>query len=108
ISPLPSLQPPQPTSTLFPYTTLFRALGEDALLFAGQIPSGLLLEHLEDVDGLLGHREIGLVAVGCGDLAEVRHARRAHRQDEGGSEEHTSGLQSRENLVCSLLFEKIQ
>src|SRR5207302_8345463 len=73
---------PPPRSTLFPYTTLFRSLG-DALALQGD---GLL--------AVLIHRRYGALA-GAGQAdADVR------------SEEHTSELQSRENLVCRLLLEK--
>src|SRR5690606_39466631 len=45
-----------------------------------------------------------LLAVADGEpLAVVGHA---HRLGEARSEEHTSELQSRENLVCRLLLEK--
>src|SRR5690349_23568607 len=70
-----------PRSTLFPYTTLFRsrhALGHgDALSFARRL------------------------ARGRGPFA-VR--RKAHARER--SEEHTSELQSRRDLVCRLLLEK--
>src|SRR5436309_15729946 len=70
-----------PRSTLFPYTTLFRSVQAD---------------DLAPIDGNL---EIQLRRVG---------ARPALRQEQIGerSEEHTSELQSRENLVCRLLLEK--
>src|SRR5690349_24172731 len=67
-----------PRSTLFPYTTLFRS------------------------DWL-----------GDGRLRADRAARRLHPRHQGGprkllarSEEHTSELQSRRDLVCRLLLEK--
>src|SRR5204863_9844988 len=78
---------PPPRSTLFPYTTLFRSKPR---VHAGEPPGQ---------QSVAGHR--------------VRHARR--RQDDpvvradGGdhrSEEHTSELQSRRDLVCRLLLEK--
>src|SRR5690606_41559181 len=69
-----------PRSTLFPYTTLFRS-HEGEPLGRG--------EPLEDDDQRDPH------GVAFGDLAlRLR------------SEEHTSELQSRENLVCRLLLEK--
>src|SRR2546421_7416379 len=68
-----------PRSTLFPYTTLFRSFG--------------------------------LSRGGSGGGGRSRSARaqpprsRRHRR-EGRSEEHTSELQSRSDLVCRLLLEK--
>src|SRR5436309_13261068 len=70
-----------PRSTLFPYTTLFRSRG-----FQG----GAVLRYGERDRPQFGtHR--------C-----RRHGERRQRR----SEEHTSELQSRENLVCRLLLEK--
>src|SRR5690349_22276853 len=73
-------QPPR--STLFPYTTLFR--------------SGDEVRHRARVDGAGVGAYVG--EHGCG--ADV-----AHRVG-GRSEEHTSELQSRRDLVCRLLLEK--
>src|SRR5206468_8478408 len=80
-----SLLPPPPTSTLFPYTTLFRSvrqerLGEDRLAVA----------RLE----VLVRRLLVAAHVRLEDRANMR------------SEEHTSELQSRSDLVCRLLLEK--
>src|SRR5690606_41287542 len=79
-----------PRSTLFPYTTLFRS--------AGGLPAGV--------------RE----PAGGGGQAGPLHPPREqaewnppvghHRRPGDRSEEHTSELQSRENLVCRLLLEK--
>src|SRR5207302_7389371 len=65
-----------PRSTLFPYTTLFRSQGECG-------SCSLWLD--------------GELVCACLVLAA---------QAGGRSEEHTSELQSRENLVCRLLLEK--
>src|SRR2546430_2835962 len=65
-----------PRSTLFPYTTLFRSLGNPAFM---RDP-----EHMR----------------------QVRIQRRDFLADSGRSEEHTSELQSQSNLVCRLLLEK--
>src|SRR5437870_10090559 len=65
-----------PMSTLFPYTTLFRSLRED------HVAHRLSARQAESGRGL--------------DLAPW------HRR----SEEHTSELQSRGQLVCRLLLEK--
>src|SRR5438105_7913706 len=68
-----------PRSTLFPYTTLFRS--------HHALQSGQLCRRLRCDPGTVCHR-----AGGAG--AQVR------------SEEHTSELQSRVDLVCRLLLEK--
>src|SRR5690606_41419997 len=83
-----------PSSTLFPYTTLFRSVG--------------------DLDRR-SRREVAYAA-GGGRQAAPRTLRDDHEPrtaaHEGAgdlcarSEEHTSELQSRENLVCRLLLEK--
>src|SRR5690606_41560705 len=77
-----------PRSTLFPYTTLFRSLLRRDLL-RGRLPDRSLLR-----GSLLGR----------GLLADRGLQEGPGRQER--SEEHTSELQSRENLVCRLLLEK--
>src|SRR5436309_7608712 len=74
-----------PRSTLFPYTTLFRSHDGPGVLH--QLEPGA--RHVEERDL---HADVALPAVA-----------RAHAER---SEEHTSELQSRENLVCRLLLEK--
>src|SRR5438874_2812207 len=72
-----------PRSTLFPYTTLFRSIsvpGADARVRARR------------------------AAPRRGRLRGVDVLRRGRRDDR--SEEHTSELQSRRDLVCRLLLEK--
>src|SRR5262245_64150234 len=73
-----------PTSTLFPYTTLFRS-DHNALNpeFGGEAGFMRLSQALRDAD-------IGLIL----DFGVAR------------SEEHTSELQSLRHLVCRLLLEK--
>src|SRR5205809_7689525 len=75
---LPVRRPP--TSTLFPYTTLFRS---------------------SDIHSLVLHSPPGprIPLHGDGDS-------RRERKDVRRSEEHTSELQSRLHLVCRLLLEK--
>src|SRR5438093_3706502 len=76
-----------PSSTLFPYTTLFRSIGAAVVADA-------------DVQAAVdAEAEPAAVAVGRlgGRLEPGRHRR---------SEEHTSELQSLTNLVCRLLLEK--
>src|SRR3712207_8894834 len=77
-----------PRSTLFPYTTLFRAqVGE---------------EHVAGLGAVLGVDEVDLLRVGLG----VEVGQHVHREARLRSEEHTSELQSRQYLVCRLLLEK--
>src|SRR5690606_42001146 len=85
-----------PRFTLFPYTTLFRS----------SPPSSRAIPVMLGLFGLLSAVAIALVArykERAYDAAE-----RLHETTEKSlrSEEHTSELQSRENLVCRLLLEK--
>src|SRR5690606_40105462 len=98
---------PPPRSTLFPYTTLFRSrerrLDRNVGLRLRKAAEQIELERVGQP--LLKSRreliEFGLalarIAFGT-DIDIVEIGRR--------SEEHTSELQSRENLVCRLLLEK--
>src|SRR5690606_41643914 len=97
-----------PRSPLFPYTTLFRSVDEvaeqPALRPARVLDADLDLgqEVLEDrrrrdergrTDVLqVQHHRVGAFGAVHGEAGEAR------------SEEHTSELQSRENLVCRLLL----
>src|SRR2546421_3256094 len=79
-----------PRSTLFPYTTLFRSLTDAASdLIYPLIPTFLLA--LGGGPAAIGWLEGTAEAVG----AVLKR-----------SEEHTSELQSRSDLVCRLLLEK--
>src|SRR5690606_40360791 len=88
-----------PRSTLFPYTTLFRS-GVVAARFqrhgrVDEVPAAGVLD--EGRAFAVGVIPLAVVpAGGEGDPGVLR----------GRSEEHTSELQSRENLVCRLLLEK--
>src|SRR5689334_24024971 len=81
--------PRPPTSTLFPYTTLFR--------------SRSLPQRLRALDGFKRGQVRILVATDIAargiDVANIGHV--VNR-----SEEHTSELQSQFHLVCRLLLEK--
>src|SRR2546428_6182427 len=81
-----------PRSTLFPYTTLFRSP------YAGNQGAQLLRDVCADRDGAADQRS-GPRGRHCDNEAALR--RRVWR-----SEEHTSELQSRSDLVCRLLLEK--
>src|SRR3712207_8352475 len=78
-----------PRSTLFPYTTLFRSLADEAArtgIGEGRgVRDHLLVQVAEQLQG-----------EECG----------RRRRQQARSEEHTSELQSRQYLVCRLLLEK--
>src|SRR5947209_9625502 len=79
-----------PTSTLFPYTTLFRsALDDMVVVLAVMVP------HVQREATELGER-----------LEPFLEQLGVHGAELGRSEEHTSELQSRQYLVCRLLLEK--
>src|SRR2546427_4482714 len=81
-----------PRSTLFPYTTLFRSLGEDRVRLREAVAGGELGAGVDH-----GHpvaHQLGQPMEGDRDVDGPR------------SEEHTSELQSQSNLVCRLLLEK--
>src|SRR5207253_10915583 len=99
---LPTLQPP-PIYSLFPYTTLFRS----SLDFADKrfTPNGELFLNPFDLEGFLGDK----FTVNGAIQPFLKVARRKYRfrlLNAGRSEEHTSELQSRGQLVCRLLLEK--
>src|SRR5690606_41668886 len=84
-------------STLFPYTTLFRSAagGRRGVGGAGD-PGGV------KGGGIPSRRQLDRGSVAQGGVDAVDEFAGA----EARSEEHTSELQSRENLVCRLLLEK--
>src|SRR5690606_41716002 len=96
--------PPPPTSSLFPYTTLFRSsqveqhhyyLGSAALMAQqGLQPSAAQKNQFEQ---LAEQGKTVIYVARDQDIIGVIAIR---------SEEHTSELQSRENIVCRLLLEK--
>src|SRR5688500_20007861 len=77
--------PPPPTSTLFPYTTLFRSLP----VFSAQ-----------------RSRYASTGVSGSWRCRRCIASPRARQREASRSEEHTSELQSPCNLVCRLLLEK--
>src|SRR5438034_8273650 len=87
---------PPLTSTLFPYTTLFRSAPGFGPLYHSPPPERIALL-LARIHPRLGahHRKRALQHL----LFDIQ--RPAHR-----SEEHTSELQSHSDLVCRLLLEK--
>src|SRR5690606_41692976 len=96
------------SSTLFPYTTLFRSE-----LFAKLMPVGFYYKAF--------HKPRWLFNIAESAMRKVAGLGRINPEGKAGtspkdytfcdllvirSEEHTSELQSRENLVCRLLLEK--
>src|SRR5436309_5720712 len=92
--------PRPPRSTLFPYTTLFRSGGRARgsrsfdVAVLGTVTNGppsIGVTLVKAISGIsLGNPSSG----------------KSFRSGKYRSEEHTSELQSRENLVCRLLLEK--
>src|SRR5687768_18209899 len=92
-----------PSSTLFPYTTLFRSYLDYAAAVANDDEDfrTTALDQLRDYQTDLA--DFLAVANPNLDAAALAELLRVHR-----SEEHTSELQSRLHLVCRLLLEKKQ
>src|SRR5437899_3472350 len=89
------MRPLPPRSTLFPYTTLFRSLGQAVLQAV--------------FDGLERGEGSGVMSAGPLEHLFARRAKDdapAQRIAVERSEEHTSELQSLRHLVCRLLLEK--
>src|SRR5689334_23451976 len=93
------LQQP-PTSTLFPYTTLFRSDPLSGPHLHDRVP---ILS--EGHAGIVPHGQI-LQRGGFGVQVDLRRGGDRDRPRAGRSEEHTSELQSQFHLVCRLLLEK--
>src|SRR3712207_8576708 len=94
-----------PRSTLFPYTTLFRSVGEASdyqrHLFC------VVREALEEMTGALSPgRPVGEVDDAHRRVLDAAGLREHRYAACGRSEEHTSELQSRQYFVCRLLLEK--
>src|SRR5438874_7702933 len=89
--------PPPPTPTLFPYTTLFRSQWhhpfEHQADFKAHFPADFICEGVDQTRGWF----YSLLAIGVTAFDALVYKR---------SEEHTSELQSRRDLVCRLRLEK--
>src|SRR5690349_22861273 len=97
-----------PRSTLFPYTTLFRSLGPFAGVLAIAVSDFGALGKLfsEAMEGADRKQVEGVRAAGGNALHEIRFGLLPQVLPVIRSEEHTSELQSRRDLVCRLLLEK--
>src|SRR2546421_5210376 len=93
-----------PRSTLFPYTTLFRSVTLDDLA-PGEVVIRVSHSDINYKDALAATGAGKILRryplVGGIDLAGV-----VETSSDARSEEHTSELQSRSDLVCRLLLEK--
>src|SRR2546430_10710056 len=85
-----------PSSTLFPYTTLFRSARHGRAFLAAAARQ----RHGQFHQG-------GAARAGPDPARQARSGASAAARDERGrrSEEHTSELQSQSNLVCRLLLD---
>src|SRR5207247_10001378 len=98
-----SLTPLPPTSTLFPYTTLFRSWPQES----GR--SRIAPEDARTASAPAGRgalRPMCRRRRGDGWSSSASGRCREFRRADARSEEHTSELQSRVDLVCRLLLEK--
>src|SRR5690606_40352202 len=102
------LTPPLPPPPLFPYTTLFRSLSALATL-TSMIMIGLGFLYRPGPATLLWSSMFVLVTLSAyatviAGAASIHLLGAGRGVAEQRSEEHTSELQSRENLVCRLLL----
>src|SRR5690606_41492742 len=94
-----SILRPPPSSTLFPYTTLFRSMTPEAEV---KIPGPDTFSLADYIEGKSTFPSFTHTVY----LDQESGTKLVQLADEYRSEEHTSELQSRENLVCRLLLEK--
>src|SRR5438874_2403854 len=100
---------PPPRSTLFPYTTLFRSIsrkapGKTLRTHTGKflVDAGLRFQH-PFLDRIVPAVLADYVELDQG--TGIVHTAPGHGADDFRSEEHTSELQSRRDLVCRLLLD---
>src|SRR5690606_41597941 len=94
--------------TLFPYTTLFRSDRTDAVVAVITDEAIAATHSFQAYCTMLSAKEaLGVYAVAANwkDPDHVKATLMDIRKKYPRSEEHTSELQSRENLVCRLLLE---
>src|SRR5690606_41953946 len=104
--PFCSLPPRPPRATPFPYTTLFRSpLAPEARPAHLRLALGVLL--VVAVSACGKKEEAAQPGPAAEPAAATQPAKAPPKAvSDERSEEHTSELQSRENLVCRLLLEK--
>src|SRR5206468_10205121 len=86
--------PPPPRSTLFPYTTLFRSVRKRGRRRGGRLRSPAYFRWRPHVMTTATKTKLKVFPLADREDLQLR------------SEEHTSELQSRSDLVCRLLLEK--
>src|SRR5687768_18335635 len=91
-----------PSSTLFPYTTLFRS--DKGAMVGGA--AGLLRARMAEKKAAAERASIQAQKQIAAQQAQATQAAGAEVPAATRSEEHTSELQSRLHLVCRLLLEK--
>src|SRR5690606_40313591 len=91
-----------PRSTLFPYTTLFRSYNDNRYIRASSFEG----KYVTMAPKNSGNFWVSYKFQPGTALGNIGLALGGHFVDDSRSEEHTSELQSRENLVCRLLLEK--
>src|SRR5207249_10889837 len=103
-----SLLPPPPSSTLFPYTTLFRSQEPGAQEDRGEdLPAPRHRQRAPALESSPPSEPSGERGHGSGllwDVGAEQPVGPEHHDDDQRSEEHTSELQSRFDLVCRLLL----
>src|SRR5206468_10404178 len=93
-----------PSSTLFPYTTLFRSLSGSGISYVSSIFT--FGDHVGEAQRIRLPREtLSLKNANCMDVSAV-FSESVSLGKRMRSEEHTSELQSRSDRVCRLLLEK--
>src|SRR5436309_8839093 len=97
---------PPPRSTLFPYTTLFRSASREGCTY-GSCTYGFCTFRGFPTRPVTPESAAGAPR-GKPHSISVQPWPQCGLGNLGRSEEHTSELQSRENLVCRLLLEKKQ
>src|SRR5207302_7196517 len=101
------LRPGPPISTLFPYTTLFRSIRrKPERAFGHDVRFELDSVGLDEARAAAVQRVVRLPVREIHEALAVLLVADHPVAQALRSEEHTSELQSRENLVCRLLLEK--
>src|SRR5690606_41342373 len=99
---------PSPRSPLFPYTTLFRSRAATCITVRNTVQKPCSV-HVHHCDLQIGHQQQGILLVNVARASVENNTLGVYEKPDRlklpillRSEEHTSELQSRENLVCRL------